>query len=87
MVLRDPDSIINWHRTEEPGEYPTWESKAGVIKQMTFGDNASFDCLLTATATKPLTVQTTIANAKRTLETHYWQNNAIPDEAYEPITR
>ena len=34
----DPDTYVNWHRTEEPGEYPRWESKCGVIIQTKSGE-------------------------------------------------
>ena len=34
----DPDTYVNWNRTDEPGEHPRWESKCGVIIQTRSGE-------------------------------------------------
>lgn len=39
--LVDPDTYVNWLRTDEPGEHPRWESKCGVIIQTIIGGTSS----------------------------------------------
>jgi hypothetical protein len=42
MLLRDPDTFVQWTRTDEPGDNPRWESQCGVVEQIGFGNNTMF---------------------------------------------
>jgi hypothetical protein len=34
LYFEETDNIVNWLRTDDPGENPRWESKCGVIIQI-----------------------------------------------------
>ena len=42
VILRDPDTFVQWTRTDEPGDDPTWTSQCGKIVQYGLGHNAMF---------------------------------------------
>lgn len=42
IILGDPDTFVQWNRTDEPGDNPKWESQCGLIEQIGFGDSSMF---------------------------------------------
>ena len=75
MQLRDPDTIVNWYRVEEPGENPRWESQCGIVEQVKFGDMPSYRGYLSSGIT--LAEKPTLALAKTQVELSYKKNNQL----------
>jgi len=65
----DTDSIINWHRIDEPGDDPTWLSKCGKIEQVGFGNSIRY--LPTVMGGSVLDEVSNLATAKRLVESAF----------------
>ena len=75
----DPDTYVNWHRAEDPGQNPRWESKCGVIIQQLqspgqeyWGAHWSDDSDKTYQPSLKGNYYTTFAIAKRRIEKAYF---------------
>jgi hypothetical protein len=87
MVLHDPhDLYVNWHRIEEPGDNPTWESKCGRIEQRSFGDRPSYYGFV-GSDLKPIPTEftTTFMSAKKIVERTFAIAHPVQPEE-KPLT-
>jgi hypothetical protein len=80
MELVDPDTYVNWQRTDDPGQNPRWESKCGCIIQTKSGNEEQYWGFHWPDATNkkyaPIAkgiYYTTFGKAKRRIERKYFE--------------
>ena len=81
MKLCDPDTYVQWTRCENPGDYPTWESQCGIIKQMGFGDNPMF-CGFVGPEKTPIQKPTVIFGSMKNIVEKEYQRTHHLEWAY-----
>lgn len=75
-ILGNPDVYVQWQKTDEPGENPSWNSQCGRIVQTSFGDNPIFEGFVGADQT-PISPKYTLASAKTAVETQFTKSNSL----------
>lgn len=81
IQLSDPDTFITWHKIDEPGENPAWESRCGRIEQISFGHAPEYQGFVGQERTRTK-VWPTLALAKKDVERAYQSKHQI-EWAYE----
>jgi hypothetical protein len=73
ILLNDPDTFIQWRKTDEPGDNPKWESQCGYIEQTSFGDRPIFQGFVGPNQT-PTQTKTSLISIKQEVERLFKKN-------------
>ena len=76
IMLNDPDTYIQWMRSDEPGENPRWDSQCGYVEQISSGSRSTFQGFV-APSGLALEPKNSLTAAKRDVERRFQQKNPL----------
>lgn len=76
IQLHDPDTFVQWMRSDEPGENPRWDSQCGYVEQISSGSRSTFQGFV-APSGLALEPKNSLTASKREVERRFQKTNVL----------